>query len=568
VASKTIGEEQLKTFVSKRLDTNEQSFWDTLPHMNIKTFSSMAKKTMQSTKDKTATLTADRDIFGRLLVVAKTRDVNLKDVMGYELSSVPFALAHSDGTLRKNTKSELLAELEATVKTLPASPLSDSHHLTACVTDAMAIVHMLKSTGAKTFGELADKYYDTITAPFQRSGCNRVDVVFDRYDRPTSIKAAERLRRGAFTSLEISISGPSTPLPKQWEKYIKNPRNKANLSEFLCERWSCSGKEQLALGQQLVLGGGFKGGKECKLVTRGQVVQMPALESDHEEADTRLVLHAHHASSDHSQVIVQSPDTDVAVICMHTYTSMKCKELWLLTGVKEKRRYIPIHKIVSEVGPGICKALPALHALTGCDTTSSLSGIGKKTAIRKLLKAKDHQRDISHLGDVIPPTADTVHACEKFLCSLYTSWDAAGNTANEVRYWMFCQKRQKSESLPPTSDSLHFHISRANYQCLIWKRSLDAQQRLPEPDGNGWQITDDGLQPLLMSKDPAPTGLLELISCKCQKSACQRIHACACKRNDMPCTEACLCMGGEGCRNPCKLSSGQSDDEDDDDNEH
>lgn len=38
----------------------------------IKTFaSSVAKKTIKSAKDKTATVTADRDIFGRLLIVAK-----------------------------------------------------------------------------------------------------------------------------------------------------------------------------------------------------------------------------------------------------------------------------------------------------------------------------------------------------------------------------------------------------------------------------------------------------------------------------------------------------------------
>ena len=112
VTSKKTGEEQLKAFVSKHLDTNEQSFWDVLPHVRIKTFASVAKKTVKSAKDKTTTVTADRDIFGRLLIVAKARDVNLKDVLGYELSSVPYALAYSDGTICKNVKSELLAELD------------------------------------------------------------------------------------------------------------------------------------------------------------------------------------------------------------------------------------------------------------------------------------------------------------------------------------------------------------------------------------------------------------------------------------------------------------------------
>ena len=149
-------------------------------------------------------------------------------------------------------------------------------------------------------------------------------------------------------------------------------------------------------------------------------------------------------------------------------------KLWFRTGVKNKRRYVPMHDILSAIGPELCKALPALHAMTGCDSTSALSGIGKKTALRKLQKSKDHLRNISQLGDVIPPTEATVRACEKYVCSLYTTSEAAGNAADEVRYCLFCQKRQKSERLPPTSDSPHLHIERANYRSFTWKRSLHA----------------------------------------------------------------------------------------------
>ena len=258
VTSKKIDEEQLKTFVSKLLDTNEQSFWDVLPHVHIKTFASVAKKTVKPAKDKTTTVTADREIFGRLLIVTKARDVNLKDVLEYELSSVPYALAYSDGTICKNVKSELLVELETNVETLPTLPSDKEHLPTAHIIDALAMVQMVKCSGAKTFGELADEYYNIVSAPHGDSRCNRVDLVLDRYDNPKSIKAGERKRRGSFSALENKISGPNQPLPKQWDKYIANPCNKANLSSFLCERWSSTAAEKLAIGQQLFLGGGFK----------------------------------------------------------------------------------------------------------------------------------------------------------------------------------------------------------------------------------------------------------------------------------------------------------------------
>lgn len=89
---------------------------------------------------------------------------------------------------------------------------------------------------------------------------------------------------------------------------------------------------------------------------------------------------------------------------------------------------------------------------------------------------------------------------------------------------MFCQKKQKNESLPPTTDNLRQHIQRANYQTAAWKHSLQAIVNMPSPVGNGWSFTDGHLiEPTLMSKDPAPVGLLELTACKCAKSSCKRI---------------------------------------------
>lgn len=121
-----------------------------------------------------------------------------------------------------------------------------------------------------TFGELATKYFQIITAPLSENNCNRVDVVFDHYDRPDSIKGGERERRGACTGFEIKITGPSTPIPKQWQKYISNPKNKASLQVFLSYIWCEMAQSNLTPGQQLVLGGGFQSETDAFLVIRGR----------------------------------------------------------------------------------------------------------------------------------------------------------------------------------------------------------------------------------------------------------------------------------------------------------
>ena len=58
-------------------------------------------------------------------------------------------------------------------------------------------------------------------------------VVFDRYDMEDSIKSFERGRRGSEASIEVRIYGRQVKLPNQWQKFIKNLKNKANLVAFL-----------------------------------------------------------------------------------------------------------------------------------------------------------------------------------------------------------------------------------------------------------------------------------------------------------------------------------------------
>ena len=50
----------------------------------------------------------------------------------------------------------------------------------------------------------------------------------------------------------------------------------------------------------------------------------------------------------------------------------------------DKRRLIHVHRIVANSNPTLINILPAVHALTGCDSVSSLYGIGKKSVMKIL----------------------------------------------------------------------------------------------------------------------------------------------------------------------------------------
>ena len=545
LGSAETGRQSMENFISSRIQSRKINFWDPVQKLKIKSFSSAAKKiAVKNQKDMTVSVNADRELFGRLLVAAKNRDIKLKEVLSYELCSVPISLAHPDGSLRKTTKSALMLLLGKDV--ICRSSLPTSQLPTAFLTDAMALIQTVKSSGSAAFGELSQKYEDIVASTLHQNVCTRVDLIFDQY-RSVSIKAGERSRRGESSSLEVNIHNGSTPVPKQWNKFISNPKNKENLAEFLCKSVSEHLPTRLGPMQKVFVVGRFRDGSKVVSLVRGCVAVEPNLRSDHEEADTRLLLHAKHAATTHPRIVIQSPDTDVAVLSVAHFEDLCCQELWLKTGINDRQRYIPVHTIQSSQGRPLCKRLLPFHVLTGCDSTSAFSGIGKKKAWKVMLRNEQIQRDLSSLGGS-PAIQDRVHEVdESFICSIYTSGKIF-SSADDARYFLFCQRSAKSEELPPTSDCLSHHTKRANVQEFIWKRALVPLQNVPSAEGNGWKFENDKLVPVLMTKSPAPLGITELTKCRCTISECKR--NCSCRENNLACTEACLCMADERCCNP------------------
>ncbi len=116
-----------------------------------------------------------------------------------------------------------------------------------------------------------------------------VDVVFDRY-RTETIKARTRAKRtGSSRSIRRTIDNRDVLLPANWKQFIDLPDNKANLNEILSEHILPKAKDTLQ-NCQLVTSGGFADETTVKSSRDSDVHQL--LQSTHEEADTRVILHA------------------------------------------------------------------------------------------------------------------------------------------------------------------------------------------------------------------------------------------------------------------------------------
>ena len=92
---------------------------------------------------------------------------------------------------------------------------------------------------------------------------------------------------------------------------------------------------------------------------------------NHEEADTRIFVHARHASLNGMKKIrIRTVDTDVVMLAIVFAKKLEVEELWVAFGVGKHLRYLPIHKIAGSLTTQQCEGLPVFHALTGCDTVS------------------------------------------------------------------------------------------------------------------------------------------------------------------------------------------------------
>jgi len=202
-----------------------------------------------------------------------------------------------------------------------------------------------------------------------------------------------------------------------YRQFLKSGGNKSSLANFISQH-ILDNYEQLPNEKSIILAGGFGDGKLVKEVQPLRVSSIDSLQSTQEEADTRIILHAVSLSRDHSRVIVRCDDTDVLVLLIY-YSSRKqlTDKAHMYAGHSGKERYIPVHEIVTQLGPTVCECLPAIHAITGCDTTCSFHRIGKRTAYSTLIKNAQALSDMKgfHEADI-----DTcVSLSRKFVLLMY-----------------------------------------------------------------------------------------------------------------------------------------------------
>ena len=167
----------------------------------------------------------------------------------------------------------------------------------------------------------------------------------------------------------------------------------------------------------------------------------------------------------------------------------------------------------------LVEVLPAIHALTGCDTASKVGT--KSIAVRE-------GADCYHLQYTLGRDAlsdEMIADAEKFLLKCITKHDI--DTFDELRFIVYHEKYLKFdiERFPPTSDNIRQHKLRAYLQCYIWLHSVFLANIDLDPLEYGYRLTEDSnLVPIISTKPPIPSNFSQ--PCNCQK--CSKASVCKC----------------------------------------
>ena len=292
---------------------------------------------------------------------------------------------------------------------------------------------------------------------------------------------------------------------------------------------------------QIVTSGGFKEPTKSCSTSLGNLTYLTC---NHEEADTRIILHACDAvSKGYNMLLVHCRDTDVLLLLVHFLGAIKDVETWMIAGTTKQRKCYPVHTITQHLPTPITDNILGFHALTGCDTTSSFTGFGK----RKCWKVfEEFPTLIRGLGRDGPK--DEI---EEFVCRLYRAQDPKSGV-DKCRIDLFEKGNRDLEKLPPTQDALGLHIARANHQANVCLQANLSWQTVGLPSETiGWEESDEKLKVVWTTKASIPSSCINLISCGCTKKC--NTGACKCYKTSQRCTPICSC-NAQGCKNPYSLA--------------
>lgn len=192
-------------------------------------------------------------------------------------------------------------------------------------------------------------------------------------------------------------------------------------------------------------------------------------------------------------------------------------EIWIDLGVSNARRYVDVSALYKKLGPKISKALPALHAFTGCDFNPALYRRGKKKPLQFLMNSEIFQKAFQDLGSKEHNVQESFNIIQTFTCQLYGLKKL--KDVNEARIVIFNKTykvKNKSQpfslsvrnydacNLPPCQSELLQQVLRTRFIACLWSNAHNAKIIDLLPTDYGWKIVNGKFEMIWFTGDQLP----------------------------------------------------------------
>ena len=526
ITSKSINVDDATRLGKEQMEKFEESWPDSFytPIQKVVNTMADAKKHMKISESNINT----EAIYARAMSLQKSsREINIRELMSYELSPVPTAFFDDQCEMR-------ITKAKATLKNALKVETDEQTAPDTIFLDGCAILWVVQWPGGSGGFATVQKFMDNFRCHLARY-LEQADVylIFDRYMKESTKESARKSRdKGASRLFTLSSK---TRLPAQ-SVVLTVSENKAKLIRLIIEDLILH-KDEIRDHKLIVTG---ENTHPIELF-HGQKILRNDLETTQEEADTIIVHQVSKVQTGTSLIIAD--DTDVFLLLLHYCERGEISSRVLIGSPIAGRSLLDI-QASTDRHRSIIPDLLAAHALTGCDTVASPHGIGKMTAL-KVLNSGEYslsQIGVQQVGTNISLTA--IEQATKFCLGCYGQKECATLSEARLNAWnkKVAQRRAAAPplpNLPPTDEGFLQNLLRAQLQVLIWRKALDAHPPAVDITEYGWSRSAEGSispVPLPEGVRVVPEELLKIIHCSCRATQPCRSEKCSCKKSALVCS--------------------------------
>ena len=369
--------------------------------------------------------------FQRILSTCSNYPQDLSKAFSYELAHHPQSLCDDGGFLRYPSKHELGNLIHSEYLLHDVHPDFTSWDF---VVDGGLLLYTVPWNKGFTHDQIIDNYVNYI----RNIGTN-MHIIFDGYLQ-SNTKDHTHERRNPLKSFRVGFSRDMLLVCSR-EFFLSNPENKQQFINMLGGVLTVSGFDV----------------KYCI-----------------NDADTMIVEKSLDILNWNNVVLI-ADDSDIFVLLI-TQLKGDLGQHCLYLKQQASKRMINISSLINCIPLEKKNTLLLYHAMSGCDTTSSLFDHGKTKLYKKGVLEK--HPELSHVFYTSTSTReDIIRTGEKILAIMY---GGEGQSLDELRYKRYREKLYKSGSvqkgidarrLPPTSWSATYHCLRVFHQVQEWLRT-------------------------------------------------------------------------------------------------